>query len=849
MPLKTNTLFANRYQLVRLLGRGGFSEVWLAKDSYTRLEIAIKVYAPGSGMDTDGLVEFSQELAGVFNLNHTNLLKPTHVDAWEGMPYLILPFCSQGSIVKRVGKMSEEEVWKMMHDVASGLAYLHQHDIVHQDIKPDNILVDDNGNYLITDFGISTKARSTLRKSVAAGTVNAGTMAYMGPERFSKQPAPTRASDIWSFGAMVYELITGIPPFEERGGILQKNGAEIPDINEPVSDNLKQVVEQMMAMEKNDRPTAGQLVEIANTHVNALSPAEGRKTQRVKERQTQRIEPVVATPEKKEAPKEETLTEANNPNRNKRIIGWSIAAVLIVLVAVGAVWSLTHRHISSQPQIEIVDLAPSARILIKEHILIDNLYYNLYSDTTAEVTYEIWDNADNYKDLKGSITIPSAVQFESTAYAVTHIGFEAFRGCKGMTSVTLPNSIIGVEMDAFYGTGITQPVYNQHVFAYLPRSYSGAYTIPDGIEQIAGGAFSSCKGLTSVKLPNSVITIGEFAFAGCGITQPVYNQHVFAYLPRSYSGAYTIPDGIEQIGHDAFSDCYRLKSVNIPNSVTTIGNYAFAGCSGLKSVTLPNSVTRLGYDIFDASGITQPVYNDHVFVYMPRSYSGAYTMPEGIEQIAKGAFCNCTGLTSVTIPNSIISISAHAFWGCGITKPVYNDHVFAYMPNSYSGAYTIADGIEQIAGGAFSSCKGLTSVKLPNSLTTIGDEAFISCSGLKSVTLPDSVTSLGDNAFYGCSGLTTVTLSNSITRISNRAFCSCSKLKSITIPNSVTSIGYDAFNACTALTSITIPSSVTSIGYEAFCACSALTSVKIPKHTQIGDAAFKGCKQVEITRY
>ena len=135
--LQQGTIFANRYELVRLLGRGGFSEVWLAKDSYTRLDIAIKIYAPGQGMDTDGLVEFSQELAGVFNLNHPNLLKPTHVDAWEGMPYLILPFCSQGSIVKRVGKMSEEEIWKMMHDVASGLAYLHQHDIVHQDMKPD----------------------------------------------------------------------------------------------------------------------------------------------------------------------------------------------------------------------------------------------------------------------------------------------------------------------------------------------------------------------------------------------------------------------------------------------------------------------------------------------------------------------------------------------------------------------------------------------------------------------------------------------------------------------------------------------------------------------------------------
>ena len=324
--LQQGSKFDNRYELIRLLGRGGFSEVWLAKDAYTHLDIAIKVYAPGSGMDTDGLVEFSQELAGVFNLNHTNLLKPTHVDAWEGMPYLILPFCSQGSIVKRVGKMSEEEIWKLIHDVASGLAYLHQNDIVHQDIKPDNILVDDNGNYLITDFGISTKARSTLRKSVAANTINAGTMAYMGPERFSKQPTPTKASDIWSFGAMVYEVITGDVPFGEMGGGMQKNGAEIPDINKPVSNALKQVVEQMMEPDKNDRPTASQLVKIANTHLDAAAPDDGRKTQRIKPAPVQPAAPKQPAPAEREKPEQSIRTE--------RIIVWISVIILLVIAGV-----------------------------------------------------------------------------------------------------------------------------------------------------------------------------------------------------------------------------------------------------------------------------------------------------------------------------------------------------------------------------------------------------------------------------------------------------------------------------------------------------------------------------------
>ena len=264
MQLQENTLFANRYQLIKLLGRGGFSEVWLAKDNWTRLQIALKVYAPGQGMDQDGLQDFCGELASVYDLNHTNLLKPQHVDTWENMPYLIMAYCPAGSCVKRVGKMTEAELWKLIHDVAAGLAYLHEKDVVHQDIKPDNILIDTEGNYLITDFGISTRARSTLRKSVIGGNTSGGTTAYMGPERFSRQPAPTKASDIWSFGAMAFELLEGVTPFGEIGGGMQKGGAEIPFINAPVSDALKYTIFKMLSKETWDRPTAATLIEWAN---------------------------------------------------------------------------------------------------------------------------------------------------------------------------------------------------------------------------------------------------------------------------------------------------------------------------------------------------------------------------------------------------------------------------------------------------------------------------------------------------------------------------------------------------------------------------------------------------------
>ena len=314
MQLTEGILFHNRYTLVRLIGRGGFSEVWLAKDQWTHLQIALKVYAPGQGMDTDGQREFCSELANVYDLNHQNLLRPQHVDAWLGMPYLIMAYCSQGSCSARIGQMQEDEAWRFLHDVAAGLSYLHTKDVVHQDIKPGNILVNDAGSYLITDFGISTRARSTLRKSVVASAVSGGTMAYMGPERFSAQPAPTKASDIWALGATLYELLTGDVPFGELGGAMQKNGAEIPDIQTNVSDALKQVVYAMLSPNASDRPTA------ENLATRTINPALAKLAMVVPSYSTMR---------------HRRHTKKQNRTRH----GWlCFLGIILVVMVVGVVW-------------------------------------------------------------------------------------------------------------------------------------------------------------------------------------------------------------------------------------------------------------------------------------------------------------------------------------------------------------------------------------------------------------------------------------------------------------------------------------------------------------------------------
>jgi hypothetical protein len=213
---------------------------------------------------------------------------------------------------------------------------------------------------------------------------------------------------------------------------------------------------------------------------------------------------------------------------------------------------------------------------------------------------------------------------------------------------------------------------------------------------------------------------------------------------------------------------------------------------------------------------------------------GAVVIPAAINgrsvtSIGKEAFYYCTGLRSVTIPNSVTSIGNWAFSDCtGLTS------------------VTIPDSATSIGDFAFRRCSGLTSVTIPDSVTTIGYEAFSGCAGLTSVTIPDSVTSIGRWAFYGCTGLRSVTIPDSVTSIGKWAFSDCTGLTSITIPDSVTSIGEGTFSGCKSLTSVTIPNSVTSIGWAAFADCTSLASVTIPNSvTSIGEEAFYGCSKLK----
>ncbi|MGN0823756.1 MAG: leucine-rich repeat domain-containing protein [Candidatus Coproplasma sp.] len=473
-----------------------------------------------------------------------------------------------------------------------------------------------------------------------------------------------------------------------------------------------------------------------------------------------------------------------------------------------------------------------------------------------------------------SVTIPDSVK---------SIGSSAFRDCSSLTNITIPDTVTRIGYYAFYRTAYYNDSNNlgnnvlyigKHLI--VANSITGEYTIKDGTLTIADYAFSYCRSLTSVAIPESVTNIGDYAFDNCSslttITIPENVKSIgsgaFGYCTSlttvnwnatacesagsewsspifsgsknittviigenvniipSYAFQYcdsltsiTIGNGVTSIGDYAFYGCRSLTSITIPDSVTSIGDYAFRSCSSLTSVTIPNSVTSIGNGTFDyCIGLT------------------SVTIPNSVTSIGNGAFEDCSGLTSLTIGNGVTSIGISAFARCdSLTTITIPENVKSIGYSAFEGCSSLttvnwnATACESAGAMSlstvFSGSKNLTTVIIGENVNTIPSHAFSGCSSLTSVTIPDSVKSIGSSAFSGCSSLTSITIPDSVKSIDDSTFYNCNSLTSITIGNGVTSIGNWAFGLCSSLTSITIPENVKSIDSSAFRNCSSLTTV------------------------
>ncbi|MDE7411369.1 MAG: leucine-rich repeat domain-containing protein [Paramuribaculum sp.] len=393
------------------------------------------------------------------------------------------------------------------------------------------------------------------------------------------------------------------------------------------------------------------------------------------------------------------------------------------------------------------------------------LYYQ-FGNGQAWVAGGVFDKNGNPTSTKnnvsGDLVIPDKILRNDEWYPVTGISNGAFYNQKDLTSVQLPNTIIDITKYAFQSCTKLKSI-----------------TISDAVETILDHAFWLCENLEEVTIQSSKIDISPYAFFSAGVS-------------------YVCLQNVKSINSDAFVNCKYLKKIAKPNDI---------------SLKLPEGVSVVNYSeddvYFRANGLIFNNDQSHL-ICAPISFGGDYSIRTITTAIGPYAFAGCSGLTSVTIPQSVTTIGNVAFEGCS----------------------------------------ALNAVEIPSSVTEIGDSLFANCSGMKSVTIPNTIATIGSHSFSGCRSLTEVTIPESVCVIGDSAFSDCQAMAKLTLGENVETIGKSAFSGCSSVVSLNVPHSVKTLDDNAFYNCSGLTTIRLNDGiTNFGNNVWGLCKAVKDVEY
>jgi len=469
-------------------------------------------------------------------------------------------------------------------------------------------------------------------------------------------------------------------------------------------------------------------------------------------------------------------------------------------------------------------------------------------------------NAYAFYNLQKLISINLPGNLES-------IGKSAFDRCFLLQNITLPSQLKEIGSFAFYNCS---SLNNVTFHASLTKLGTGAFRfcnsitefiVPAGLTSIEPAAFADCRNLAGIMVSNSNPNYSSLN----GVMYDKQMKTLITYPNKaSISSTFTIPESVETIESRAFSNT-DIESVVLPSNLIGINNLAFTKCNNLGSINIPASTQIITANPFaNSKKLTQITVNHNntsfesvngllytknrqILIAVPLMFEGTLTvdaatteigidamcysekitqinLPTNLQKIGYGSIYNCIGLSSIVIPNSVTTIDAWAFgWNLNLQT--------VQMPESLS----------LLGNYAFYNCPKLTSIQLPNSLTTLPNDCFGWNTSLKNVQLPSGLKSIGYDCFYNCTSLSAIQLPASLTSIMSSAF-QLSGLTEIVIPNTVLSINDWVFESCANLTKVTLPQGLTRIGYSAFNFCSSLEEINIPAQLNYIDSyAFNGC--------
>lgn len=473
----------------------------------------------------------------------------------------------------------------------------------------------------------------------------------------------------------------------------------------------------------------------------------------------------------------------------------------IILSAAALLGIAACTHTEEPMEAALKDASTTTRVVIREIL-------EVQTDTVGTLAEKIGDERGTVQKLiiSGPIDATDVQTFRDLPTLLA-IDLKEATICGGDSTYTsyasrkfkLYDNVIGQYM--FYDTNLSEIV------------------LPDNITEIDAHAFYELQGpsddnrFESIVIPEGVEIIREEAFFDCYYLEEV-----------------TLPSTLKEIEYRSFYRCENLETIDL-GGVETIGNNAFQGCTSLRSITLPETLKDLGTGCFQSSGLR------------------SIDIPENITDYASNLFRYCTSLQTVTLPDNAEGVWSYMFEGCTSLNNVVVPESVRYI---YAGAFigctslsniTLPQQLESITESAFEGCTSLTHIELPASLSLIHDRAFYD-TGLTSIVIPENVTSIGEQSFSYCNDLTSVTLNEQITTLPSYAFSYCDALEEITLPESITTIEDYCFLSCTSLNNIQWSTNLKSIGNSAFLN-TGLTQVMLPEQLEsIDNSAFSECNNL-----
>ncbi len=472
-----------------------------------------------------------------------------------------------------------------------------------------------------------------------------------------------------------------------------------------------------------------------------------------------------------------------------------------------------HVFKSTSPELVVImpDKSHDAYSKVKEwkalknnkNYLENEKYYKVISKTAVALC-----KSDDFISYEGPLTIPSTITIKGKEYKVEEIEENAFKGCQGLTEITIPQSVKKIASDVFSFTNKLTTIYytgtikswceieagtcwiDTEYQLYIDGVKVENVVIEGDVKKIGDCVFYSCESLISVDILDGVAEIGKETFCGCKNLKRIQ-----------------IANTVNKIGEYAMACCPLLNSVNLSEGIIEIECGMLAWCKSLPAIKIPDSVTEIGENAFEGCSTLISV-----------------VIPEGVSEICPSAFSGCATLPAIEIPSSVKIIGDSAFGNCNMLKDInfngpielwcnvdIRDFVFGYI----SGHRFYIEGVEmkelnipssvtEIKNNAFQFCIGLSSIKIPDSIKKIGEYAFYRCEDITEVVIPDSVIELGKCAFNRCERLTSIKFSNRITKIAECTLCCCSKLSTIDLPSSVIELEEYAFSKCDSLGQITL---------------------------------------------